>query len=207
MIFIMNTQIDITKLDGIKIITDYDYGFYIKGSGYRIPKINIDRNLALFLGLMWGDGCIVSRKCAIKTGDWRICFVEDDKDLIDTFCNITRLIFNIRPHVHFRKTYYEVIFSNRIVYEILYQFFKFPDGHKINRLKIPFQIKTSKNLISSFLQGLFSTDGKFVIDRGYPRVGFDSATKLFLDDVVSILIDSGFNPRKTLWNRKNGNVL
>lgn len=40
--------------------------YYVKGSRYRfrIPKMNND--LALFIGLLYGDGWLISRKSAVK---------------------------------------------------------------------------------------------------------------------------------------------
>jgi len=200
-------KLDSKHLTGIEIKSTFNRYIYLKGSSHRIPKLILNNDFALFLGLLWGDGWVNTREKALVKGNWRIGLVEDDKSIIDVFSNLTQLIFNIKPHLYFRGTYYEVYFNSRIVYEILSQIFKFPDGDKINRLKIPRQIKNSNILLISFLQGLFSTDGKFVIDRGYPRIGVDSATKSFVEEIASILKQLGFNPRKYVWSRKNGSKL
>jgi len=34
---------------------------YLKGSGHRIPNLVLNKNLALFLSLLWGDGWIKRR--------------------------------------------------------------------------------------------------------------------------------------------------
>jgi intein/homing endonuclease len=83
--------------------------------------------------------------------------------------------------------------------------FEFSDGNK--KLNIPIQTKRSLTLLIPFLQGIFSTDGKFVIDRGYPRIGLDSATRSLIEEIDYILKKLGLNPRKYVWNRKNGNKL
>lgn len=83
----------------------------------------------------------------------------------------------------------------------------FPDGYKIERLRIPNQIFDSTELMASFLTGIFSTDGKFVVYKGYPRIGVDSATLIFIEDIKNTLIKLRFKPTFYTWNRKKGNKL
>ncbi len=180
---------------------------YLKGSGYRVRVKNIDKDLALLLGLWWGDGWLLNRTLASKNWDWRIGIVEDDIELLKEFDLLVKHVFNIAPNFHDRKTKIEVYFSNRIVYEILNRIFGFPDGMKRGKLKIPTQVLKNEELATNFLKGLFSTDGKFGIYNNYPRIGMDSATKKLIEDVKIFLKKLGFNPRTYVWNRKGGNKL
>ena len=184
-----------------------DDGFYIKGSGHRIPEFKISEEFALLLGLLYGDGWMTSRQKALKNSDWKIGLVEDDKGVIDSFSALVRKIFSIQPTSRFRKTYYEVYFNSRFVYEVLNRQFGFPDGYKIGRLKIPKIIRKSDNLLISFLCGVFSTDGKFTLHKGYPRIGVDSATEKFIRQIKVALSRLGFHPRTYVWKRKGGNNL
>ena len=180
---------------------------YVKGSGARVKIPLLDKNLALFLGILWGDGWLASRRVALKNYSWRIGIVEDDKPLIYHFIKLTKEVFGITPKINDRLTKLEAYFSNRIIYEILNRVYNFPDGYKINRLNIPVQILKSEELTKPFLSGLFSTDGKFVIYKNYPRVGLDSASLEFIREVQIALIKLKFNPRFSTWNRKKGNKL
>jgi len=191
---------------GVKLKTSEE-GFYIKGSHHRIPNFNISKDIALLLGLLWGDGWMTSRQKALIKGNWKIGLVEDDRSVIDVFSHLVKNIFNLNVSIRFRKTYYEAYFSSRIVYEVLNKIFGFPDGYKFGKLKIPKIIKESNDLLASFLCGVFSTDGKFTLHKGYPRIGFDSATKEFVKEIETVLKRLGFNPRKYVWKRKNGNEL
>jgi len=58
-----------------------------------------------------------------------------------------------------------------------------------------------------FLARHFLNDGKFVVHEGYPRIGLESATKEFLDDVKLALEQLGFKPRRSVWQRRQGNPL
>ena len=162
--------------------------FYVKGSIHRLKIPNLDKNLALFLGIVWGDGWLYQRQKAIKNYSWRIGIVEDDKPLIQHFVNLTDKVFQIRPKLNDRVTKTEAYFNSKIVYELLTNVYGFPDGYKIGRLRIPNQILDSTELMASFLTGIFSTDGKFVVYKKYPRIGVDSATLIFIEDIKNAII-------------------
>ena len=181
--------------------------FYVKGSIHRLKIPNLDKNLALFLGIVWGDGWLYQRQKAIKNYSWRIGIVEDDKPLIQHFVNLTDKVFQIKPKLNDRVTKTEAYFNSKIVYELLTNVYGFPDGYKIGRLHIPKQILSSTELMSSFLSGIFSTDGKFVVYNNYPRIGVDSATLIFIEDIKNGLLKLKFNPTFYTWNRKKGNKL
>ncbi len=180
---------------------------YVKGSGHRVKIPKLDKDLALFLGILWGDGWISKREVAEKKWNWRIGIVEDDIPLIKHFIILTEKVFSIKSKIHDRKTYLEAYFNSRIVYEFLNKIYGFPDGKKIGRLYIPKVIADSNELVSSFLAGVFSTDGKFVVYRDYPRIGVDSATLIFIEDIKNTLIKLKFKPTFYTWNRKKGNKL
>jgi intein/homing endonuclease len=183
---------------------------YVKGSKHNIPleNIKLTKDLSLFLGLLWGDGCIKNINKVMKKYDWRIFFVEDDDIVVEQFCDLTRKVFEINPHKFDRITKTEVSFSSKIVYKIISSIFNFPDGEKIGRLRIPNLIlESNTETILSFLRGVFSTDGKFTLYKNYPRVGLESATYDFIYDIKNVLEKLNFNPRIYKWNRKKGNKL
>lgn len=198
-------KIDVKKLK-LKVYADKGY-IHVKGSSHKVNIPNLDEDMALFLGMLWGDGWIVNRSAAKTKGQWRIGIVEDDRSLIRYFIYLTEKIFSIKPKINDRKTKLEAYFNSRIVYEILNRTYAFPDGEKIDKLRIPKDIIKSKKLSMAFLKGLFSTDGKFTIYKQYPRVGLDSATLSLIKDVEKVLSKNNFNPRVYTWNRKDGNKL
>jgi len=133
--------------------------------------------------------------------------VEDDKFIVLSFDSLVRKVFSVKPNIHSRHGKYEIYFNSRVVYEILTRIVGFPDSGKIGKLRIPEVIKGSELSIAAFLRGIFSTDGKFVVHEGYPRIGLDSATREFLDDIELVLRQVGFRPRRSVWQRRRGNPL
>lgn len=195
------------NIEQIKLFRNDEKYVYVKGSGNRIKIPKLDENFSLIVGLLWGDGWLTSRESAKRKSQWRIGFVEDDTELVNEYIDLFEKVFNIRPHIHNRNTKLEAYLNSRIIYEILNQEYGFPSGDKIGRLRVPRVIYENDALIPFFLRGIFSTDGKFVITRNYPRIGLDSATKKFMEDTEKMLLRIGFAPTKTAWNRKIGNTL
>ena len=182
--------------------------FYLKGSGHRIKLGQyISKEFSLFLGMLWGDGWIINREKALLKYQWRIGFVEDDNGIINKYISLCKKLFNINARICDRKTKIEIYFNSKIVYEILNRIFDFPDGEKKDRLRIPKQIINSKLLLKSFLKGIFSTDGKFVVYNHYPRIGIDSATYKLISDISETMMLFNLSPTTYTWNRKNGNKL
>lgn len=206
----------IEKGTSMEMVKEFDFGFrvyeqkgfyHIKGSHHRVKIPRLDKKFALFLGLLWGDGCITNMQYAKKMGDWRVVIVEDDQVLKQEIINLISQIFGIKARIHYRKTHYEIYFCSRIVYEILSKKFGFPDGLKRDRLNIPLQILADRNLIKSFLCGLFSTDGAITFSQNYPRISVSSASYEFINEVHASLKELGFNAHLNRYDRKIGNPL
>ncbi|MDE1861025.1 MAG: hypothetical protein KGH72_04915, partial [Candidatus Micrarchaeota archaeon] len=145
------SKIEVDDL-GLKVLREGNL-VYVQNSSHRINVPLLDQDFALFMGLLWGDGCISNR----ASKSWRIDFVEDDKKLLPFILNLIRGIFGIEAHVYYSENKYEVYFNSRIVYEILNQKFGFPDGIKKGKLLLPKQVMKDKHLLMPFLKGLFST--------------------------------------------------
>lgn len=194
------------KFIGHKLKNNHNL-FYLKGSKHRVKFPPLNKELALFLGILSGDGWIISRNKAILNSQWRIGLVEDDKLLINYYLLLCKKLFNVYPKTFDRKTKIEAFINSRIIYENIIQNFNFPDGEKINRLRIPKQILKSRGMLKCFLKGIFSTDGKIDLYHSYPRIGVDSATVNFTKDIDIVMKKLGFNSKIYIYNRKKGNRL
>lgn len=150
----------------VKVVDSRKY-LCLKGSRHKITYPVLNEDFALFLGLLWGDGWVTNRRNSLHYGHWRIGLVEDDEIIIATFNSLVRKIFSVKPNVHPRVGKCEIYFNSRVVYEILTGIFSFPDGKKVGRLRVPKAVRGSEILITAFLRGIFSTDGKFVVHKGY----------------------------------------
>ncbi len=178
---------------------------YVKGSRHRVPikNLKLNKNFALWVGLLCGDGCISK----LRNNDWRIFFVNNDPIVLKNYIDLVKSIFNIDVHVIRRDNKCDVHFSSRVVYEILKNIFQFPIGEKRGKLRVPGVLFKDKKLRRYFLRGAYSTDGKFTVYKGYPRIGIESATKEFLLDITNILMEEGFNPRIYTWKGTTRNPL
>jgi hypothetical protein len=94
-------KIDINDL-GFPIIKDKDR-IYIANSHHKIKIPVLDENMALFLGIMWGDGCITNSDLAKANYDWSIRIVEDDKLFLQSLLKLIKDIFYIKAHVFITK--------------------------------------------------------------------------------------------------------
>jgi len=64
------------------------------------------------------------------------------------------------------------------------------------RVSVPVWIRTNKKYTISCLRGLFETDGSIYSDRGYIMANFVTIIPELACDVVSMIKDLGFQPRK-----------
>jgi hypothetical protein len=99
----MKTAINKDIFKNISIRIDKNGLVYVKGSHYRINLPVIGEDLALFLGIMWGDGWAVNRKIAAFKGQWRLGIVEDDKIIIDNCVLLSKKLFGIPFQIRNRK--------------------------------------------------------------------------------------------------------
>lgn len=187
---------------GIQAFRDLEGFFYVKGSVHRIRiPGKVTGELALFLGLLWGDGWLVNRESAQVSGTWRVGIVGNDPAVIETFLEACVSLFNVRPLVCDRITKTEAYVNNRILYELLARRFGMPTGEKIGKLRIPVEVCADASFLRMFLRGLFSTDGTYTCYNGYPRVAFYSATPELARQVAGALEGLGFRPRIAVWNK------
>ena len=64
------------------------------------------------------------------------------------------------------------------------------------KISVPVWIRANKKYTKSCLKGLFETDGCIYNDRGYQMVNFVTIIPELACDVISMIKDIGFQPRK-----------
>jgi DNA-binding transcriptional regulator WhiA len=161
----------------------------IKNSKIRQPRMSCE--LAEFIGIHYGDGSLYKVKSNyILT----YCFnLTEDIDFSNYFYSLFQKLFNIKLHIYCRKNRNSIEFFIRS--KRLYNFFKnhlkLPVGKKEN-LRIPTYIRKNKKFLSSFLQGLFDTDGCVTYQKfgkySYKLVKICTKCKLFALDIKRSLI-------------------
>lgn len=168
---------DITKEDNIVIKRGFEYfgndnsmpsfnEFKIdwRTKGCKIPK-ELTPDLAYFMGLLVGDGCICISE---KGGKYRIDFVNEDQDLLDSFEEYLIEYFvddpeNIDRRNRRNSTWEIQYFRKKLAYYLLKC--GFTSTTALDK-KIPWVIKkASKECMKEFLISLMDTDGCIYIQK------------------------------------------
>lgn len=135
-------------------------GFGVKGSAHAVlwPKYDSYR-LGVLIGMLYGDGNLIKRATALRTGKWRIEFCEGDLLIVRGYARLTRRLFNVVPTIRDRKTWYEAYYCSRIVYEFLTFAGEHPNGKKTGKLNIPEVARRNPSTLLGLVSGLYSVEG------------------------------------------------
>jgi len=169
-------------------------GFGVKGSAHTVlwPKYD-DFRLGVLIGMTYGDGNLIKRVTAIRTGRWRVEFCEGDLALVRRYTSLTKRLFNLTPKIRDRGTWHEAYYSSRIAYEFLTFVGEHPNGKKAGRLKIPDVAKLYPQTLRGFICGLFSVEGSVKATR-YVRLAMEMLEPRLLKSVAFELERLGFHP-------------
>ncbi|MBI2631918.1 hypothetical protein HYW75_02860 [Candidatus Pacearchaeota archaeon] len=152
--------------------------------------MNKKEKLALFLGMLSGDGCLSIKHNGEGYKDYPIQFWNTEKDKVILFDNLLYELFGVYGSItsrqrQNRKIIWEFVkYSKKIVEKI--KSLGFPEGVKRDNLRILSIIKNgSEKEKLAFIYGVIITDGSI----GDRKILFHSGSKLFLED-LSILISN-----------------
>ncbi|MCK4327203.1 MAG: hypothetical protein KAW41_01875 [Candidatus Diapherotrites archaeon] len=169
--------------------------------GLRFPT-TLDRDLAYFIGVLAGDGALVSRRKKNGT-DYEVKCVGNPKDekpfYNEVLIPLIKKLFNldILPHLVDGGTTY----GFRIWSKSLVQFLVgvgLPCGRKYEKLRIPQAIKEERPLLPAFIAGLADTDFCVALKRRgkniqyYPVIELNTASKHIIQEVAEALHEEGF---------------
>tara|TARA_Y100000310_G_scaffold336265_1_gene420331 strand:+ start:2121 stop:2810 length:690 start_codon:yes stop_codon:yes gene_type:complete len=145
----------------------------------------MNTELAEFLGIMFGDGCL-SRNA--KARMIYICgHKEDDLVYHQTITlPLLKKLFNKDAIIGFRKKENALFikFSDKEIFNFLKQYL--PVGRKYESMRIPKEILLKKEYLFAFFRGLIDTDGCIVFSKQhkkeayYLRIELSSKSKEFL---------------------------
>ncbi len=155
--------------------------------------MKIDRDMALFYGILLGDGCI-SRSC----NQWRVvvtCSFYDDKDFFDKVVIPTaRRLRGKNVRYIERKKYgkIEMNFADKEFFNHLSDL-GFPIGKKLDIIipNVFFDNMLEKHVIA----GIFATDGSLALVNNngylYPRIEIHMNSFRLLNQIRKYLIENG----------------
>ena len=121
--------------------------------------------LALFLGMLVGDGSISNRKNGFGYPTYSVAFWNTRREYVDLFSNLNSDLFDsegkINPrHRPNKKVLYEFRIYSKPIFDYLVDDVGIPSGKKAAIVKIPKIILKSNNEVKKyFFLGLFLTDG------------------------------------------------
>ena len=158
-----------------------------------------EEKLALFLGMLSGDGCLPIKHSGEGYRNYAVQFYNTDKNLVLDFDKLFFELFNMHGKIRYsdrkdKKRLWEFCkYSKEIVGKI--KDIGFPEGIKRDALRIPKTIKNGKrNEKTAFITGFLITDGS-IRKRG--DILFHSGSKIFLEG-LSELIGEIIGNKKTI---------
>lgn len=186
----------------LKIISKNNKEFFTKAKFgpskiTRIP-LNINEELAFFVGAIIGDG-------HLKKSKLQISIELSNKNLIkylrDICKNIFQREFNIIP-VKIRKgkiQTFNMCMDSKSIYNLLKAVFEIPSGKKSNIVRVPkYIIKSNRKIKIAFLKGIMATEG----GKRRRCFGLSTASKQMWKDLELIFNDVGIPISKDKWVHK-----
>ena len=166
-----------------------------------LPPFKKNALLAEVLGVFFGDGHLSKFQASITLDS------QNDSEyvemMIEIFSKLTKLHVGCRKRKDSRA--FEIVVSSKSFVEHLNSL-GMPAGNKLQKgLPIPVWIKGNVLFSRSFIKGVFDTDGCVFSDRKkyknkiyhYLGVNISSASKDFLDELSSLLMESGISSTLT----------
>lgn len=164
---------------------------------FIFPKSNSNQ-LAEFVGILLGDGCIRSNQVSITLNSIA------DKQYIQYVKQLIIDLFQYTPTIHDRfptKATTILISGVDFVNNLIFRGMKI--GNKVKQqVDVPEWIKNNSNLSRWCLRGLMDTDGgifthTYIVNSksySYLKSNFTNASQPLLDFVYNTLLNNGFHP-------------
>ncbi len=163
-------------------------------------EFKIDKDFALFYGIMLGDGCLCLANRKNRRTKMKVITITgssiDDLPFFQKVVSPILLRFRGKEtNIKFRKdcNAIEYNFSDEKLFDFISRV-GFPIGKKIDRLFIP-KIFYDLNLVRYVVAGFFATDGSIVLTKNpnkyYPRLEIHVISKILLKEVHDYLLSLG----------------
>lgn len=175
-------------------ISNIKFSYFDKERNIKLPN-EINEELAYLCGILAGDGHI-SKDYGEKCRNDISCGgnPKDEKEFYDiTIKKLLKDISNIDIIPHSLGNTYGFRFGSKAIVSFLTRVIGLPSGKKYDSLKIPELFLQDKNLLLSFVRGLFDTDfgfclcKKYRIKPYYPQICFDSKSENFTKGIWQTL--------------------
>lgn len=158
--------------------------------------------LAEEMGMHYGDGFLSKRR-----NEYRLKGNKDEKEYYDKhIANLYKTLFGLNLNIKEYETTYGFEISSKALWEFKNKVLNIPAGRK-NNIDFPKIINfNNKEILASFLRGIFDTDGSVSFKSGYglksyyPRILLSLKSKKLIDGIHKALEVLGLKP-KTYFNK------
>lgn len=170
-----------------------------EGKNFDYNEINLDKDLAYFIGLLIGDGFLneYSRHYLIQ-------FIGHKNHELDYYKNVVcpyfNKKFNLNPIIKESKigNFIRVNIYSKNLFDLLTKKFNFPKGRKSHTITIPPKILISeKEILLSCIAGIYDAEGCIFFDKRktyskpYPRIDLHMLNLAILNQIKKILDEEG----------------
>lgn len=151
--------------------------------------MNKKEKLALFLGMLSGDGCLPIKHNGAGYRDYAVQFYNADRNLAKLFDDLFFDLFGVHGKIGVssrksKKDLYCFLKYSKQIYNKIKRI-GFPEGVKRDILRVlPIIKKGSKKEKLAFIQGVLITDGSL---RKTGQILFHSGSKFFLEDLSQLI--------------------
>ncbi|HLD87683.1 MAG TPA: LAGLIDADG family homing endonuclease [Candidatus Nanoarchaeia archaeon] len=150
--------------------------------------------MAEFIGILAGDGSLsLSHHEVAVSGHLKL----DEEFMIGRVARLLSRLFGVRVKIkrHLKNNNIRCVVNSKRLSNFLASRFGLPKGKKLGKLHIPQEIAESPKYLSSYLRGLFDTDGSIYMRRKRSLVlSIISKDALYLQEVKKGMEDLGFHP-------------
>jgi intein/homing endonuclease len=160
--------------------------------GLNIDVLKKSKDLALFLGMLAGDGCLSIKYNGAGYRIYPISFYNTNKKKVELFADLFNILFSIKGRIRCRirkrkKPLWEFEKYSVHIYKIINSEFGIANGKKAKWVRIPsFILYGGNESKKAFFFGLLITDGCV---RKTGDILFHSSSKQLLLDLNQIIND------------------
>lgn len=145
---------------------------------YKIP-IEMNEDLAYYIGLLTGDGCLTINN--------RVIFSSADKQLVRSFYLLSEKLFGINVKIASDK--YSYYYESVYIYQFLKNACKVSMDYARNKTIPSTILESTGTCIKAFIQGLMDTDGYYEHNR--KAIGITLCSKKLIEDLQVVLFNFG----------------
>ncbi|MDO8427802.1 MAG: LAGLIDADG family homing endonuclease [Candidatus Diapherotrites archaeon] len=174
------------NLNKLKFVT-------LKFRTHEVSLPAMSEQLAEFLGIVYGDGCLTTENYGIIISEG----IVSDKIYIESHVKqLMKNLFQAEPWFRYQRNVVHCNLSSKKAHQYLAFEFSIPVGYKKGRMHIPKQVYEQAEYKKAFLRGLFDTDGGFHRHHTHSaQIEITSHDPVFLKEVWNMFLDLGFNAK------------